>query len=106
MTEPTEQLAARVAGLMGYKPVKYASGYYEDRFGHTHKQLHTPAEVFRLMCEFDVWPFDTGTGYMEIYLDGDLVVNHPHDSTPESIQQAATHAVLMAVEQILKEKQA
>lgn len=104
MTEPIEQLSARVAELMGWKRS------WVDGDGNTRNPLHHPSEVFRLMCEFNVWPVvDTEYGEWFVVilsrdLRSDINVDIDDMQDTESRQQAATRAVLLAVEQILKEK--
>lgn len=109
MTEPTEQIAARVAGLMGYlQPRPGLPCWDGQKYRHAPED---PAEVFRLMCEFNVWPRDMGS-WMTVCKGGTGLlsciheIEVAHDNTHESRQQAATRAVLMAVELKLKEKQA
>lgn len=111
MTEPIEQLAARVAGLMGWqcwhsykKPPEPPVWKCGERESDMPPKLYEPAEVFRLMCEFNVWPVCTPSYCLVLGFHGSVRVSH--DNTPESRQQAAARAVLMSVEQILKEKHA
>lgn len=116
MTEPIEQLAARVAGLMGL--YRERNRWVSDpppaplTALNRRGELYEPAEVFRLMCEFNVWPVCDGRN---VWVENRFspkdnpvtrLLIHVEDNTPESRQQAATRAVLMAVELKLKEKQA
>ena len=106
-----EQLiAARVAGLMGRAGIR---GLSQEVW----PSLAEPAEVLLLMCKFGLWPKEGFTTRHSEKFGGVLVpcicVESSvtryfaiHDNTPESRQQAVTRAVLLAVEQILKEKQA
>lgn len=107
--EPIESLSARVAELMGWELVHYPSRLpnWRDASKQWRDAPHHPAEVFRLMCEFRVFPaYNAICECVQVHIPGGGMLVVKCRDTTEAIERAMSFLVLLAVEQILKEKKA